>query len=32
VTGDRPRLLRAGALALDALREVVPDLDADEVG
>jgi tRNA threonylcarbamoyl adenosine modification protein (Sua5/YciO/YrdC/YwlC family) len=31
VTGDRPRLLRAGALALDALREVVPDLDADEV-
>jgi tRNA threonylcarbamoyl adenosine modification protein (Sua5/YciO/YrdC/YwlC family) len=30
VTGDRPRLLRAGALDLGELREVVPDLDADE--
>jgi tRNA threonylcarbamoyl adenosine modification protein (Sua5/YciO/YrdC/YwlC family) len=30
VTGERPRLLRAGALDLDALLEVVPDLDAGE--
>ena len=30
VTGDRPRLLRAGALDLDRLRGVVPDLDADD--
>lgn len=27
VTGDRPRLLRAGVIALDRLREVVPDLE-----
>src|SRR3954465_2308175 len=26
VTGDEPRLLRAGALALDRLRDVVPDI------
>jgi tRNA A37 threonylcarbamoyladenosine synthetase subunit TsaC/SUA5/YrdC len=26
VTGERPVVLRAGALALDALRAVVPDL------
>jgi L-threonylcarbamoyladenylate synthase len=29
VTGERPQVLRAGALELDALREVVPDLAAD---
>jgi tRNA threonylcarbamoyl adenosine modification protein (Sua5/YciO/YrdC/YwlC family) len=29
ITGDRPRLLRAGALDLEALREVVPDLEGD---
>lgn len=28
VTGERPRLLRAGAVAEETLREVVPDLDA----
>ena len=27
VTGDQPRLLRAGALDLEALREIVPDLE-----
>lgn len=27
VTGERPRLLRAGALDIEALREVVPDLE-----
>ncbi len=27
VTGNRPRLLRAGAVSVNALREVVPDLD-----
>jgi tRNA threonylcarbamoyl adenosine modification protein (Sua5/YciO/YrdC/YwlC family) len=27
VTGDQPRLLRAGALDIEALREVVPDLE-----
>jgi tRNA A37 threonylcarbamoyladenosine synthetase subunit TsaC/SUA5/YrdC len=26
VTGDVPRVLRLGAVSLDALREVVPDL------
>jgi tRNA threonylcarbamoyl adenosine modification protein (Sua5/YciO/YrdC/YwlC family) len=26
VTGDEPRVLRAGAIAVDALRDVVPDL------
>lgn len=31
VTGERPRLLRSGALDLDELREVVPDLASDEV-
>jgi tRNA threonylcarbamoyl adenosine modification protein (Sua5/YciO/YrdC/YwlC family) len=30
VTGERPRLLRAGALTLKALRKVVPDLEGDE--
>ena len=30
VTGERPRLLRAGAIAADQLRSVVPDLDAAE--
>jgi tRNA threonylcarbamoyl adenosine modification protein (Sua5/YciO/YrdC/YwlC family) len=31
LTGDQPRLLRAGAIDVDALREVVPDLaDLDE--
>jgi tRNA threonylcarbamoyl adenosine modification protein (Sua5/YciO/YrdC/YwlC family) len=29
VTGERPRVLRAGALELAALREVVPDLDIE---
>jgi len=29
VTGPVPRLLRAGALGVDALREVVPDLEVD---
>ncbi|HEX3705155.1 MAG TPA: L-threonylcarbamoyladenylate synthase [Mycobacteriales bacterium] len=29
ITGDRPRLLRAGALDLGDLREVVPDLEGD---
>lgn len=29
LTGDRPRLLRAGALAAEALRAVVPDLVTD---
>lgn len=29
VTGERPKVLRAGALDLEALREVVPDLEAD---
>jgi tRNA threonylcarbamoyl adenosine modification protein (Sua5/YciO/YrdC/YwlC family) len=29
VTGERPRVLRAGALELAALREVVPDLDTE---
>ncbi|HVV75373.1 MAG TPA: L-threonylcarbamoyladenylate synthase [Mycobacteriales bacterium] len=32
VTGERPRLLRAGALDLDRVRELAPDLDTDEVG
>jgi tRNA A37 threonylcarbamoyladenosine synthetase subunit TsaC/SUA5/YrdC len=27
VTGEQPRLLRAGALDIAALREVVPDLE-----
>ena len=27
VTGDVPRLLRAGAIPLDKLREVVPSLE-----
>jgi L-threonylcarbamoyladenylate synthase len=27
VTGDVPRLLRAGDVAIETLREVVPDLD-----
>jgi L-threonylcarbamoyladenylate synthase len=30
VTGDRPRLLRSGAIALDRLREVAPDLEQTE--
>jgi L-threonylcarbamoyladenylate synthase len=30
VTGERPRLLRAGAVDLDALREVIPDLEGDD--
>jgi tRNA threonylcarbamoyl adenosine modification protein (Sua5/YciO/YrdC/YwlC family) len=29
MTGEHPRVLRAGALDLDRLREVVPDLEAD---
>lgn len=29
VTGDNPRLLRPGAVAVERLREVVPDLEAD---
>jgi L-threonylcarbamoyladenylate synthase len=29
VTGDQPRLLRAGALDVERLRDVVPDLQAD---
>ena len=29
VTGDEPRLLRAGALDVDRLRDVVPDLQTD---
>jgi tRNA threonylcarbamoyl adenosine modification protein (Sua5/YciO/YrdC/YwlC family) len=29
VTGERPRLLRTGALDVDALREVVPDLEGE---
>jgi tRNA A37 threonylcarbamoyladenosine synthetase subunit TsaC/SUA5/YrdC len=29
VTGERPRLLRAGALDLAALREVVADLEGE---
>ncbi|HCT80259.1 MAG TPA: threonylcarbamoyl-AMP synthase [Micromonosporaceae bacterium] len=31
VTGSRPRLLRAGAISLDQLREVVGDMDGEEV-
>jgi hypothetical protein len=30
VTGDLPRLLRAGALSASTLREVVPDLVVDQ--
>ena len=32
VTGARPRLLRAGALPVEQLREVVPDLEAADAG
>lgn len=30
VTGDQPRLLRLGAIGVDQLRTVVPDLEVDE--
>lgn len=30
VTGEHPRLLRAGALDLDAVRRIAPDLEVDE--